>query len=70
MPLVVDEEGFRLDELAKGMASCGVEEGRAYILVMEAIAKGLIESTVLDETGAVPFIDREGTELPFDESPL
>ncbi|MHA2243302.1 MAG: hypothetical protein ACXACE_17045 [Candidatus Thorarchaeota archaeon] len=75
MPLVVDKEGFRLDELAKGMASCGVDEGRAYLLVMEAIAQGLIaqgliESTVPEEPGAVPFIDREGTELPFDESPL
>ncbi len=38
-------EGFKLEDLAKGMASCGIEESHAYKLVMDAIDDDLIEMT-------------------------
>jgi hypothetical protein len=42
-------EGFKLEDLAKGMASCGIEESHAYKLVMDAIDDDLLEMTESDE---------------------
>ena len=55
------DKGFKLDELAKGMASCGVEEAMAYKLIMDAIEKSLLVKTEgsKDEVSA-PFVDRSG----------
>ncbi len=36
-------EGFKLEDLAKGMATCGIEESHAYKLVMDAIDEDLLE---------------------------
>jgi hypothetical protein len=35
-------DGFELDELAMGVASCGLEEARAYKIIMDYIEKGTI----------------------------
>ncbi|MCK5264146.1 MAG: hypothetical protein KAR03_00935, partial [Candidatus Thorarchaeota archaeon] len=57
-------EGFKLEDLAKGMASCGIEESHAYKIVMDAIDDDLIEMAngdVPDKTENVSalFVDRE-----------
>ncbi len=57
-------EGFKLEDLAKGMASCGIEESYAYKIVMDAIDGDLIEMAngdVPDKTENVSalFVDRE-----------
>ncbi|MFW9849613.1 MAG: hypothetical protein ACFFF4_10740, partial [Candidatus Thorarchaeota archaeon] len=39
----MDHPDFTLDELARGMAMCGIEEGEAYLQVMDAIELKLIE---------------------------
>ncbi|MFW9919431.1 MAG: carboxypeptidase-like regulatory domain-containing protein [Candidatus Thorarchaeota archaeon] len=38
----MEGDEFTLDELARGMAMCGMEEGEAYIQVMDAIENDLI----------------------------
>jgi hypothetical protein len=57
-------EGFKLDDLAKGMATCGVEETHAYKMVMDAIELQLIHVANGEEIGGIakPFLDRERTE--------
>ena len=35
-----DEDGFDLEELAKEMTSCGLEEARVYTIIMDAIQMG------------------------------
>lgn len=52
-------EGFKLEDLAKGMASCGIEESRAYKIVMDAIDEDLIEIADEEKTDVIsgPFTD-------------
>lgn len=59
-----NDKGFKLDDLAKGMATCGIEESRAYKMVMDAIERRLIRVANGEEIGGVvkPFIDREKAE--------
>jgi len=57
-------EGFKLEDLAKGMASCGIEESHAYKIVMDAIDDDLIEMANGDvpektENVSALFVDRE-----------
>lgn len=53
-------EGFRLEDLAKGMASCGVEETFAYKMVMDAVDGGMIRVSNGENANGVtsPFIDK------------
>jgi hypothetical protein len=57
-------EGFKLEALAKGMATCGIEESHAYKMVLDAIERKLIKvANGMDIGGVVkPFIDREKSE--------
>ncbi len=57
-------EGFKLDDLAKGMATCGVEESHAYKMVMDAIENRLIRIANGEDIGGVvkPFLDRQKVE--------
>ncbi len=58
-------EGFRLEALAKGMATCGIEESHAYKLVMDAIEDNKLEVVnghIPDGRIAGPFIDRRTME--------
>ena len=57
-------EGFKLEALAKGMATCGIEESHAYKMVLDAIERRLIKvANGMDIGGVVkPFIDREKME--------
>jgi hypothetical protein len=52
-------EGFRLEDLAKEMATCGIEESHAYKIVMDAIDEDLIEIADVEMTDEIagPFTD-------------
>ncbi len=39
----MENKEFTLDALARGMAMCGIEEGEAYLQVMDAIDNAIIE---------------------------
>ncbi len=39
----MEKKEFTLDQLARGMAMCGIEEGEAYLQVMDAIDNDIIE---------------------------
>ncbi|MGY5859122.1 MAG: hypothetical protein RTU63_07120 [Candidatus Thorarchaeota archaeon] len=62
-------EGFKLEDLAKGMATCGIEESYAYKIVMDAIDEDLIEVAEGEKpdpaTGA--FIDHRASLLDPDD---
>ncbi|MHA1135931.1 MAG: hypothetical protein ACTSSE_05535 [Candidatus Thorarchaeota archaeon] len=64
-------EGFKLEDLAKGMATCGIEETHAYKIVMDAIDDNLIE--VADDEDEdndediIPPPPAESTVREFDE---
>ena len=62
-------EGFRLEDLAKGMASCGIEETHAYKIVMDAIDEDLIEIAEEEKTDVIagPFTDHIKPEPDPDE---
>jgi hypothetical protein len=45
-------EGFKLEELARGMAACGVEESRAYKMILDAIEKDLLVKAEQDKGDA------------------
>ncbi len=47
-------EGFKLDDLAREMATCGIEESRAYKIVMDAIDDDLIEIVESDTSDLLP----------------
>jgi hypothetical protein len=49
-------DGFDLDDLAAGVASCGLEEARAYKIIMDYIEKGTI----------VPLTSEEEKDLGLD----
>jgi len=51
----MDKDEFTLDELARGMAMCGIEEGEAYLQVMDAIENDYI----LPANGTEPLILKE-----------
>jgi len=54
-------DGFRLDELAKGMTSCGVEEAMAYKMIMDAIERNmLVKTTASEGEVSAPFVARSG----------
>ncbi|TFG32382.1 hypothetical protein EU527_10290 [Candidatus Thorarchaeota archaeon] len=58
-------EGFRLEDLAKGMATCGIEESHAYKLVMDAIENNKLEVVnghIPDSRISGPFIERRPVE--------
>ena len=63
-------EGFRLEDLAKGMASCGIEESYAYKIVMDAIDDDLIEIAEEEKTDVIsgPFTDHRTPDLESDDS--
>jgi len=47
-------EGFKLEDLAMGIATCGVEETHAYKIVMDAIDDNLIEMAPETDSEIVP----------------
>ncbi|MGY5879266.1 MAG: hypothetical protein RTV31_03400 [Candidatus Thorarchaeota archaeon] len=47
-------EGFKLEDLARGIATCGIEESRAYKIVMDAIDSKLIEVAPDNDSEVVP----------------
>ena len=58
-------EGFRLEDLAKGMATCGIEESHAYKLVMDAIEDNKLEVVnghIPDGRISGPFMDHRTAE--------
>lgn len=58
-------EGFRLDDLAKGMATCGIEESYAYKMVMDAIEDSKLEvvnGNIPDGRISGPFMERRVIE--------
>jgi hypothetical protein len=53
------DEGFKLNELAKGMTSCGVEEAMAYKQIVAAIEKELlVKAEPNKDKVSMPFVDR------------
>ena len=63
-------EGFRLEDLAKGMATCGIEESHAYKLVMDAIEDNklqVVNGHIPDGRISGPFMDRRSVEDDEDE---
>ena len=63
-------EGFRLEDLAKGMATCGIEESHAYKLVMDAIEDNKLEVVnghIPEGRISGPFMDRKFVEDEADE---
>lgn len=63
-------EGFKLEDLAKGMASCGVEESYAYKTVMDAIDDELIELAETENPDPIsgPFTDSGTPTVDYEES--
>jgi hypothetical protein len=61
-------EGFKLEDLAKSMATCGIEESRAYKIVMDAIDDDLIEIANDEKTDEISgtFTDHVEHESEYD----
>ena len=47
-------DGFKLEDLARGMATCGIEESYAYKIVMDAIDDDLIEIVESNDSELIP----------------
>jgi len=60
-------EGFNLEDLAAGMATCGIEETYAYKIVMDAIDENLIEVIIEPESDVVPAPPPETEISELDE---
>jgi hypothetical protein len=62
-------EGFRLEDLARGMATCGVEETFAYKMVMDAVHDGMLAVANGEEMDGIsmPFIDRIKQQMVEDK---
>lgn len=58
----MEDDEFTLDELARGMAMCGIEEGEAYLQVMDAIENDLIHPA----NGSKPIGSLEPTSSTSD----
>jgi hypothetical protein len=59
-------EGFKLEDLAKGMATCGIAESYAYKIVMDAIDDDLIQ-IVENENGSKDSVDPPPTSTDVED---